>query len=540
MNIYFNDFNKKILNKRYKKGKSYIERAEQILNNKYLFFGGFDIVHFPDHIDWNYNHHISRNSYQLYMHTLNFMNHLVFAYLETKNEAYIEKAKVIIEDWYINNHNKTGEITNHAWYDHTVSKRITNILFFQLNVPVEYKLGEQRMQSLLVKHISFLADESNYSENNHGLMMDKALILSVIFIEEEDLKKHYINISKTRVEKALLRDYSYRNIHLENSPDYHHMVTTMLTDIDSLFREVKHPLGNLYKQKITDAIQYKGIVSNYNNVFPMLGDTAYTKTKASKLSEDLVDYEAGIAVFNDQKKKSTLVFNCGFESRTHKHYDDLSFVFSVGNDEIFIDSGKYNYSGSDSIRKHIISPKAHTTFCLKDKSYKLDNRKLGVVNFFKTKRYKYVLGYNNAYNGTSIRRHLILIGGDNLIIIDQVNSNEQNTYIQNFILNDDIKVEKLGMREYKIVGKQSKFVFKEHSEKGISRVYNGKKDDAVVSKKFNNIVETNRLEVRKKTKATYFISSLIPSENVIEDVMFSESEVSLKLNEEKYVISLYE
>lgn len=40
-------------------------------------------------------------------------------------------------------------------------------------------------------------------------MIDKALVITSLFVENEDLKN--------RIEKAILRHYSYKNVHLEKN-----------------------------------------------------------------------------------------------------------------------------------------------------------------------------------------------------------------------------------------------------------------------------------------------------------------------------------
>src|SRR5699024_10245904 len=144
-----------------------------------------------------------------------------------------------------------------------------------------------------------------------------------------------------------LRDYSYKNTHLENSPDYHRMVTNRLNKVVKILDEINNPLNSKYKKKLKNAVAFNGIVSNYNNENPMIGDTEHSTTRIKKNLFDFIEYEAVIGVFNNKKSQATLVFNCAYQNLTHKHFDDLSFTLSMEKEQIFVDSGKYNYNLKD-------------------------------------------------------------------------------------------------------------------------------------------------------------------------------------------------
>src|SRR5699024_9175465 len=110
-------------------------------------------------------HHTSANTYQLYLHTLNFTKNLVYKYIECEEEKFIVKAKKDIIDWIEANSVNT-DIGKYVWYDHTVANRLTNILFYQLNAPNQYKLSQKIFRNTVETHIEFLANDSNYAHNN--------------------------------------------------------------------------------------------------------------------------------------------------------------------------------------------------------------------------------------------------------------------------------------------------------------------------------------------------------------------------------------
>jgi len=120
------------------------------------------------------------------------------------------------------------------------------------------------------------------------IIMDKALIISSLFLKDENHKLENILLAKSRVEKCILRDYSYKNVHLENSPDYHRMVTNWIAKLIKIFDDIHMPVSEKYRIKIKNATRYNGIICNYNNEYPMIGDTEFTKSNIKKYTWTLL------------------------------------------------------------------------------------------------------------------------------------------------------------------------------------------------------------------------------------------------------------
>ncbi|MFP3470741.1 heparinase II/III family protein, partial [Micrococcus sp. SIMBA_144] len=160
-------------------------------------------------------------------------------------------------------------------------------------------------------------------------------------------------------------------------------------------------------------------VIDYNHQLPLLGDTGIVNVSVDKVHDDFFDAEAGIAIFNDEMKASTLLFSAGFQNKTHKHQDDLSLIFSVNKESILADSGKYSYAKDDPFRTHLTSPAAHSTLRIEGEDYPLDVLgDIRLTNYYTNNRYKYVSGEHHMYEGTALKRHVILIDSDKLIIVD--------------------------------------------------------------------------------------------------------------------------
>lgn len=525
--------NTDFLNEYIKTEKTYAETANKMLEGKLKLLRSLDEIEFIKSPDWDYKHHISSNTYQLYLHTLNFIKSLVKMYLENGDTKYVTVAENIIKSWIKENLNQDKK-TNYAWYDHTVSSRLQNLLYYQANVPDKFKIKEKIFSNVFEKHIDFLSKYKNYTENNHGIMMDRALIIASLFYKDENLQEEYLLLAKSRIQKAILRDYSYNSTHLENSPDYHRMVTNWLNAVVKMLDEIKRPLSTKYKMKLSKAVKYNGIVSNYNNEYPMLGDTSHGISKVKKEDIDFVDYEAGITIFNDRDTFATLVFNTGFQNLTHKHQDDLSLTLSIDKEQIFVDSGKYNYTKADPIRQHMISPKAHTTLTVLNKVYPLTyERDIQTQASYITDEYKIVKGIHNDYSNISLERTVIFLKSGVYIILDKAKSHEEQIYVQNFVLDSHIKLTNKGLNKYLMTtNSQKKYILEEHSQVGTTKVFKGEKFNAIISKKFNVLENTTRLEYRKKQKNSNFITTISPVNITVENVEVKNNTLYLSINGE--------
>lgn len=531
--------NTDIINKYTKVEKNYLETADKLLEGNLKLLKGLDPITFEKVPDWNYKHNISSNTYQLYLHTLNFTKSLVKSYIFHNDFKYISLAKKIIDDWIEKNLDQEKK-SNYVWYDHTVSSRIQNILFYQVNVPAYFKIEENLLSKVFEKHIEFLSRYKNYTENNHGIMMDRALLISALFYKDEEVRKESLMLSKNRIEKAILRDYSYNSTHLENSPDYHRMVTNWLNGIVMIFDEIKLPLSNKYKTKLKNAVDYNGIISNYNNEYPMIGDTSHGISKIQKKDIDFIDYEAGVGIFNDKTTKSTFVFNCGFENLTHKHYDDLSIILSVNKEQIFVDAGKYNYSKKDPIRQYFLSPKAHTTLFVQNESYSLGyDRVIKIDSSYVCKDYKIIKGVHHGYDDTSLTRTIVSLGEDIYILIDEATSTNAKIYVQNFVLHNDVTLSNNGIRKYSLETlNNKKYILQEHSKIATSKIFRGQKSNAMLSKKFNQVEDTVRLEIRKKQRNTSFLTTFTPENISIDEIKVDSGILIINIDGEIRKISL--
>src|SRR5699024_2799529 len=99
------------------------------------------------------------------------------------------------------------------------------------------------------------------------------------------------------------------------------------------------------------------------------------------------------------------------------------------------DSGKYSYSGKDPIRKHVVSPKGHSTLYIDNKSYELKNPVKDQLNLKITRQiikphYKLATGINRLYSDASMTRFTVLTRENICILVYRVVSRNRQSIKQ--------------------------------------------------------------------------------------------------------------
>lgn len=530
MKYSFTKTNLDILKQNLRMNSNYQYYAKLIMNNKLSLHSNLEIIEFKEQIEWNYEHSISSKTYQVYIQSLSFLNPLLFLYEKTEEIEYYKKAEKEIESWLNYFENSNNEI---IWAEHAVANRLITLLYF-LSLSQESSNNYNSLINVIDSHLKFLANPIYYKENNHGLMMDKALLVTSIFLKDEYKRNFYIDIAKNRVEKLILRDFSYKGVHLENSPEYHILVMKLLNNIINLFHKLDVKMNYRINYILKKAESYLPYIVNNKQEIPMIGDTSLNYIKEPKSYDDFIDYEAGISVFNNKTLKSTLIFNSGFKNKVHKHRDDLSFLYSVNGENLLVDGGKFSYDSDSELVKFIRSPLAHNTFTTRNMEYSILDNDLSKINTtLITEDYKYVVGEMNL-NEKKLKRHLIILDEGAIVILDQGESINEEEWIQNFLLDEVAEVDKIRENLLNIKHNNLEYQINFMDISDNIRILYGEKDNAFISKKFNEITDCYRIENIKFSKNCSFLTLINPNKNQNYQVKLENSKL-LFINSNKQI-----
>src|SRR5699024_2534634 len=386
------------------------------------------------------------------------------------------------------------------------------------------KVNISKYVDLLRKHVEVMSDDSKYKTNNHGLMMDRSLVVLGYVLEDHQI----ISKGKNRAINTFWYSFISQAIHLENSPHYHLMVVRMYNEIEAYLNRKEDSLGPIIVNYLKLAKEYIPKLSKPNNTLPAIGDSGTSKAAKKKVYKNIYDYEAGIAILQyEQPNPMYLSFVAGYSSRVHKHNDDLSITLNYKTKDFLIDPGKYSYTGNKT-RSYITSRRAHSSFYLEGFNYKIKNenrydRKVRLENYVDNKIYSLVKGVNGDYEGTNALLERIVIQFKNSpvnIIVDSLITKRKNELkmTQKYNLSSLAKVSEVE-NGYKLISGGEELVIKQFKPFESKEVINGdlKKPVAVNTSGFAKVRPTKQLAFRKTSNQKEAFLTAIYDDRIVND-----------------------
>lgn len=510
--------------------------ADKALRNEIIPFPSFDSVLFDSNYFYTDKSKTYGASYQLYIQSLRIAAVLLLKYEKSKNIRYLYKAEELIYSWITYVSEGTEEPM--VWYDHPTSNRVQVLIhYLYLIKDTKEEIDYSLFRSILNKHGEVLGNDDIYINNNHGLMMDKSLMLLGNVLDDENffVKGYYRSID------TFWYSFSSKGTHLENSPNYHNMVVRMYEQLQKYLVNNNQSYNETILNNLKLANNYLNIIMKPDSMLPPIGDSDHTLWKANKSYENFYDEEAGIAVLQFNDIKSFYVnFICGYSSRTHKHKDDLSINLNYNGEDFITDSGKYNYNGKDPIRNYIISPAAHSSFQLKKFNYDIKhsnrfNRKITMNGFNFTDNVSLVKGMHGDYKDTDIvlNREVIQINKLPIVILyDFIENEDGNKYnfIQNFNLSDNIEA-KYSRKLCRLNGQKENLIIKQLLKTDKPEVILGdeKTPIAVNATGFSKVIETSQVKYHKSTAKRDVFLTAIYDDSIINEVKLLNLDQTLEL-----------
>lgn len=521
--------------------------AIKALNNEIIPFPSFESVVFDKYYFYTDKTKKYGPSYQLYIQALRIVAVLLAEYEKNSNIRYLYKAEEIIYAWITYVSKGTDE--RMVWYDHPAANRTQVLIHFiylakKANLEIDHKL----FRSILNKHGEVLGNDDIYINNNHGLMMDKSLMILGNVLKEERffLKGYYRSID------TFWYSFSSQGTHLENSPEYHNMVVRMYLELQNYLKNNNQTYNENILSYLGIAKNYLGVILKPNLLLPPVGDSGNSAINVKKVYENFYDHEAGIAVMQYQAEKDLYVnFICGFSSKTHKHKDDLSINLNYNGEDFITDAGKFNYNGKSPIRKYVISKNAHSSFQLKDYNYTLNrtnrfDRKIKLNGFSFTDNINMVKGVHSGYSNVSVdlNRTVFQIKNKPIVILYDFTNNEEGkpyTFVQNFNLSEKISIKKK-RKMIEMTGDNERMVIKQLLKSEKPQIIEGdiSKAVAVNTTGFSKVTETTQIKFNKNSGDRDIFVTAIYDDEVIKnvDLVKIDSSINIKIDGEIYNLNI--
>lgn len=423
-----------------------------------------------DHRSWNYR-----------IHSWHMVESLLMAHSISGDRHFLIPAIRVVSDWISEHHGKPPEsISPFAWFGMAVGIRAYRFAYI-LDAGLQSELISKDQQhifwSSLLAHQDYLANDRNILfHNNHGfIQVAGQLAMGRRFATTSPIMDACFKQGRQRLKKILKMQFADDAGHLEHSPNYHRMVCESLKSlIDAGLVDDPEMLELLLKieKSLSWLIMPGGQLANF-------GDTDYESLSCSTnaatqrwISSEMQYQVSGgsigvsppetMAVFpqagyciirvptagvtDDLSTVSYLAQLSAFHSRTHKHADDLTFIWSDRGSDILVDSGRYGYIGrtevdsklwldgywySDPYRVYCESTRAHNTLEFDGRNYKRKGTKpygSALTRWTETSDGIYAVE-SVCKHFSSIRRVRVLIfnPGKWLIVFDWFRDNAQQT-----------------------------------------------------------------------------------------------------------------
>ncbi|MGJ7457339.1 heparinase II/III domain-containing protein [Halomonas sp. RA08-2] len=351
-------------------------------------------------------------SWNFYIHCWDMLDPFLKAYSHSGERRFLKAAIEVAEDWVSRYPAPEAEQAREsfAWYDMSVGLRAYRLAYiFQAGRQAEMlgvECQARLWQSLMVHHL-YLFDDANIKfHNNHGYyQVAGQMAMGRRFAGESDAMAAAVIQSRERLGRMLQQQFTVEGMHREHSPDYHRMVyDTLKALIDAGLIEDGETI--VFAEKVERALAWFVLPNQHIANF---GDSDYRlmrrkpadaerKWRTPEMQYHVTSGKLGhahernwaifpksgyfIARHPDSRQpaglpqSSYLAQTCAFHSRTHKHADDLSFIWSEYGSDILVDSGRYGYLGkteqgsdlwldghwySDPKRIYCESTRAHNT-----------------------------------------------------------------------------------------------------------------------------------------------------------------------------------
>lgn len=456
-----------------------MELADQILNGLLVVWHEIRPMPYTIHnIDWNIQFPTSPNSAQMQLQSLMPILILCKAYLICNRIEYLHTAKRFVESWNDYSGKQDAEKNPYTWNDHAAAQRTENIIYYALISEKAGTLTEkeaQQLRSLLRVHAAFLYDDKNYTvQSNHGIFEDAALIYAAVFLACDE-SGAWLAHAKQRLAAQRCFAFTDEMVHVENSPQYHETVLKTFGTIAQFLTQFQDEDGETLYNDVIKSAEFLCWMVKPSGYFADIGDSDGQATADYTFNKHLMIFEnehltyaamrgtqgtaptKAFAVYPQSgyyfsrstwerekfESATWFMFKAGYQSRVHKHADDLSILLYSRGYDVLVDGGKYNYMIGDSKCDYLHSAMGHNTITVDQKSYSITNERThlaGISDFQTASNVRCVSGYNDAYLGVKIDRTVYQIGTDEFLLHDVIRADAAHIYSQMFHLSEHLRL----------------------------------------------------------------------------------------------------
>jgi hypothetical protein len=332
-------------------------------------------------LDWSADP-FNDGNWQAQLHALRMTNSPLSRYEKTGDSRHYREALAIVLDWwrYHQNKKRPPRIVWEAMRAGLRAVRVAYVLDRVLSGREQVTPEEEAaLLEMAHEHVVRLSDPKAHVYSNHGLFQVRGLaFLCRVMGEAGGCKSSERRIRK-QTRSLLDAQFTERGVHREHSPSYQVLTIAAL-------ESAAQPNGTGVYKEVADRLERaRGIAPWF--VFPggrmaALGDSEGVGTQEPPVDQRCrADSAAGcveVSTFTqdgyaivrspwsaEAQRAFMLIMTGTYNSKHHKHADDLSFELMEWGQMLFVDAGKYSYQG-DAMRRFVTSLRAHNAVGLAD------------------------------------------------------------------------------------------------------------------------------------------------------------------------------
>lgn len=393
-----------------------LSHADEIITKGWVR-RGYKAIDLSGNVPWRLEGHDQR-SHNFHIQCLDMLDPLLRAHSHAQDRKYLEVALPIALDWIAQHSDPNAPaISPFAWYDMSVGLRAYRLAYLYEATEQAGSLDKEAkhlLWSSLEQHATYLADDANIAfHNNHGYyQVAGQLAMARRLAHKSPLMAEAQTQGRERLTRMLAQQFAPDGVHREHSPDYHRMVyDTLKALIDSGLVEDEETI--VFALRIEEALSWFVFPNQHIVNFGDSDDRSLARkpkeaegkwgtpqmrfwVSGGKIGQAPSEHmraftQGGYWVVrvpgndpDDLNGYSYLALNAAFHSRTHKHADDLSFVWFDRGHNLLVDAGRYGYIGkaeqgselwldghwySDPSRVYCESTRAHNTLEFDDRNF---------------------------------------------------------------------------------------------------------------------------------------------------------------------------
>jgi Heparinase II/III-like protein/Heparinase II/III N-terminus len=392
------------------KGDRYGRRYAELTIREGWRFSNLPRVKLEPPIDWEELCSANR-TWQFQLHAWEPLGSILAVYDESRELELLQFASAIAGDWLIQ-HSEIDDRDQFAWYDMATGIRAVRLAYI-LDALLRSDAFEPDIAATFIegleRHREALADDERFAgHSNHGFYQVLGQLAMGRRFGWVRGMTTTLRQARGRLRELLATQFAADGVHLEHSPGYQEDVRTALVGMieyglirDAEARRVRHrvedalawfvdPMGELVT--FGDTEPHVRPESNTDDHPHLRWVTSGFQDGSPPKSNVQAFDQGGYAVLRaapprdrgGMDRASYLAMNCAFHSRTHKHADDLSFVWYERGRRLLIDPGRYGYLGrvdpdsglgrqgfwySDPKRIYVESTRAHNAVEIDGRSY---------------------------------------------------------------------------------------------------------------------------------------------------------------------------